>query len=81
MPRLLLVSVFAPYGVKNEYDIGRGMQMELLGLATYVRERFGPDCPSGIVVSIATAGEVDHAIVRVYETLGRLRDAPEDLGK
>jgi hypothetical protein len=30
MPRLLLVSVFAPYGVKNEYDVGRGMQMELL---------------------------------------------------
>jgi hypothetical protein len=28
--RLLLVSVFAAYGVKNEYDVGRGMQMELL---------------------------------------------------
>jgi hypothetical protein len=30
VPRLLLVSVFAPYGVKSEYDVGRGMQMELL---------------------------------------------------
>jgi hypothetical protein len=28
--KLLLVSVFAPYGVRSEYDVGRGMQMELL---------------------------------------------------
>ena len=29
----------------------------------------------------AGARIVDHALVRVYEMLGRLRDAPEDLGK
>ena len=29
----------------------------------------------------AGARIVNHAIVRVYEMLGRLRDAPEELGK
>ncbi len=29
-PKLLLVSVFGPYGVETEYDVGTGMQMELL---------------------------------------------------
>ena len=28
--KLLLVSVFGPYGVRTDYDIGDGMQMELL---------------------------------------------------
>jgi hypothetical protein len=29
-PRLLLVSVFGPYGIRSDYEIGDGMQMELL---------------------------------------------------